>query len=189
VANLTATTNFTVSVHDGPASITGSILVTVFEMPGQPVVVQQGDSLLSSFAEGNQWYNSSGLIEGATGQVFYPQLEDYYHVIVTSGPDCISEPSEPVYFLFTGTDETFIASSFRIWPTPVGRELFVEAGNVAGNDHYLSIINLSGQSVAGPWDIKQGDNQFHVGHLVPGVYLINIINSSGSVIYTKKLIR
>jgi hypothetical protein len=189
VANLAETTDFSVNVIDGTTNVTDAILVSVFEMPGLPVVSQQGDSLLSSAAEGNQWYSSSGLIEGATGQVFYPEAEDYYHVIVTSGPGCISEPSEPVYFLFTGLKEAPGISSFRAWPTPAREELFIEAGKLLAGDHNILLLNTAGQPIAGPWAVNPGINRFPVGELVPGIYFIKIINNSGSSVYTGKLIR
>lgn len=111
------TTTYTVTVNDGNETVTGSATVTVNPTPETPIINQQDDYLYSSASEGNQWYDSNGPVNGATGQVFYPQYTDYFHVVVTNSYSCESNPSNVIYFTVTGLDE-LPETVIRVYPNP-----------------------------------------------------------------------
>ncbi len=92
-------------VDDGDATISGDVIITVNAVPEQPTIEQQGDVLVSSAASGNQWYNSTGMIAGATNQSYTPTETDDYYVIVSNEFGCESEPSDSYYFIYTGLVE------------------------------------------------------------------------------------
>lgn len=59
-----------------------------------PVISQHGDTLLSTIAEGNQWYKNDIIIEGATGQAFIFKETANYNVVVTYSSSGCSSSSE-----------------------------------------------------------------------------------------------
>ncbi|MBE9491500.1 MAG: hypothetical protein IMY70_01330, partial [Bacteroidetes bacterium] len=99
VATPDETTTYYVIVNDGDDIVTDEVTVTVHPIPETPVVTQQGTMLISSAAFGNQWYNSNGIIPGATNQSYTPTVTDDYYVIVTSVFGCQSEQSNIYHFI------------------------------------------------------------------------------------------
>lgn len=77
-----------------------SLLVTVLPRPPKPTITQEGDTLVSSSATGNQWLDSTGApIAGATGQRFVPPQSGRYRVRVTH--DGCSTESDPYDYVRT----------------------------------------------------------------------------------------
>jgi hypothetical protein len=116
VASPDTTTTYTVVVSDGIATGEAEITITVYQLPQTPVITQEGNMLLSSSENGNQWYDSDGAIEGATNQTFYPDHTDSYYVIVTNENGCTSEPSNVINFVYTSTTE--LKSKIKLYPNP-----------------------------------------------------------------------
>ena len=166
------TTVYSVTVEDGEGNVGSEIKVSIFPVPEIPVIEQKGDSLISSAENGNQWYNSNGAILGATGQVYYPSLEDTYYTIVTSYYGCASDTSNKIGFLFTDIAERPGESFFRVYPNPVKDELNIvlpEVGSVL-----LKVLDVSGRiilesSIEGKELIKVPFSEQQ-----PGIYLISV---------------
>ena len=78
-------------------SATDSVMVTINALPPDPIITQNGNTLSSSIATGNQWYNQNGLINGATSQTFSPATTGDYYVIVTQN-GCSSNTSNILHF-------------------------------------------------------------------------------------------
>ncbi len=183
------TTSYQVTVTSGAQTANADILVTVYPIPEQAVVIQQGDSLISSSFEGNQWYSSEGLIEGATGPVFYPEEEDYYHVIVSTGPGCSSDPSDPVYFLFTDIAEHKGETLVRIYPNPADDQLHIAVSAGEPGPYRAVISDIAGRPVAElPIDAR-GSVIADISTLPSGLFVICIRNSTGSNIYSSKFVK
>jgi len=66
-------------------------VVTVLNKPPTPTISRRGDTLISSSAVGNQWYNANGKIVGATAQTHVFTAGQVYYVIVTN--PCVSDTS------------------------------------------------------------------------------------------------
>ncbi len=60
------------------------------------VTVENGRTLVSSIAQGNQWYKDGERIEGATANAYTPTETGIYHVLQTNGT-CESQPSDKFY--------------------------------------------------------------------------------------------
>jgi subtilisin family serine protease len=89
--------------------------VTVISAPPTPVIIQQGDSLISNAPEGNQWFNETGIINGATSSIYKPITDGLYRVTVSL--DGCSSQSEWFDFVATRIDHKS-TSAFNIYPTP-----------------------------------------------------------------------
>ena len=90
--------------------------------------------LVSSAADGNQWYDSNGMIPGANSQSYSPTATDDYYVIVTSAQGCESEPSESYYFIYTGLVELTEGQKVNIYPNPYKEQFNVDYSISARSD-------------------------------------------------------
>jgi len=192
VASLSETIIYSVSVDDGQNVASSEIEVLINPVPETPVVFQEGDSLISNAMEGNQWFNISGPISGATGQVFYPPVEDDYYVIATYSSGCVSDTSNVIHFLFTGIAENLYSSDIIIYPNPFQDHLQIiffrrpEAGTS------IRIIDISGREEY-YYNVSNSDLQDFI--IIPttglknSIYLISVNDPQGKILCSKKLIK
>ena len=125
VATPIENTTFNVVVKSGLFTSNGQIDVTLSEIPPTPAISIELDHLISSASLGNQWYNSQGIIAGATNQIYTPAHTDTYHTIVTNAAGCPSEPSNQVYYGFTGVKPPLSSQGFNAWPNPFSSKLYL----------------------------------------------------------------
>ena len=147
VASPVTTTTYSVTADDGNSTVTDDVTVTVYPLPETPTITQQGNSLVSSATEGNQWYDSNGMIPGATGQVYYPNATDNYYVIVTSQNGCESDPSNTIYYIYTGIPELFNGEMVNVYPNPVRDKLVIDYAIRSASDVKVILYNSFGQMV------------------------------------------
>lgn len=119
--------------------------VAVNPTPPQPVIVQTGDSIISDAPAGNQWYDVSGSIPGATSQVFLPVLNGMYRDIVTLN-GCVSTPSNWVNFVLT-TVNTTSHSLVRIYPNPAVNNIHLETYLDRPSNIIVNLMNITGTNV------------------------------------------
>lgn len=192
VANQATTTLYSVGVNDGEHSVSSDVRVIINPVPDTPVIQQEGDSLISSATEGNQWYNSSGPISGATGQVFYPPLECDYYVLATNSSGCISDTSNIIHFLFAGIDETPFQSAIKIFPNPFHDQLKIafpfkpEAGTI------IRLMDIQGRE-ENHLIISRSDSEdiiiIPTKGLINCLYLISVYDPEGKMLISKKLVK
>jgi hypothetical protein len=192
LANTAGTTQYSVSVGDGEDSVSSVIQVTINQVPETPIILQEGDSLISSATEGNRWFNSTGPISGADGQVFYPPVEDDYFVAVSNSAGCTSDTSNIIHFLFTDIDENQTSVTIEIFPNPFHDQLkiFFPFKPVAGT--IIRLIDISGREVyqyiitaAGPDDCIIIPTK----ELTNCLYLISVCDQEGKIQFTRKFIK
>jgi hypothetical protein len=192
VATPSATTTYFVVVDDGETSVTGEITVVVNESPDKPEITQSGYMLVSSSTEGNQWYDSNGMIPGATAQSYTPTATDNYYVIVTSALGCQSEPSETYYFIYTGLVEFSEEQKVNIYPNPFEKQFTLDYSLNSRSDVRIYLYNAYGQlltrieedqaKLAGNYRLKIDADRFNAG-----IYYLKIETSDYSII--KRLIQ
>lgn len=78
-------------IYNSPAT-SNAITVSVMPAPPTPAISQNGTTLTSSSASGNQWYLDGVVISGATSQAYTINQNGNYTVIVTTG-SCPSDTS------------------------------------------------------------------------------------------------
>ncbi|MES1250002.1 MAG: hypothetical protein ABUL46_04925, partial [Chitinophaga rupis] len=77
--------NFTVSVsNNGCPATSAAMMITVESTPPKPRITRSGKLLVSSAAQGNQWYKNSVALPGETSQQYTPVAEGGYTVMVTA---------------------------------------------------------------------------------------------------------
>ena len=113
--------------------------------PPTPVISANILVLQSSAASGNQWYNQSGPISGATSQNYTVTANGSYYVIVTVN-GCPSDTSNIIQITNVGIELNQNAKEIKIYPNPVTNELTIEiVGNKAPTA--FEIHNAIGQLI------------------------------------------
>ncbi len=181
VATPSGYTLYSVTVTSGTASMTDYVEVFTEALPATPTVTISGNNLVSTQATGYQWYDGNGIIEGATQQTYTPQHTNFYYVVTTNAAGCHSEPSNEVYFGFTGIS-TESASSLQVNPNPFVTQLKITY-NANGNSRVkIALYNAIGSEVAVLNDgfMRQGVNTVTWdGSLLPaGVYTCKVTEGS-----------
>lgn len=146
------TVNFT--INDFTQIIASTDTIEVYEIPPTPTITgetlfcsDEMVTLISSAAEGNQWYLDGNLLSGVTGQIYDADTPGDYSLIITTPENCTAE------------SEVFTIA-FDVPPTPVidvpGGETEVCPGesvtlvsDAANNQWYLDaapIPNATAQS-------------------------------------------
>jgi hypothetical protein len=173
------TTTYTVTVDDGNATIGNTVTVTVNETPDTPTITQNGNVLESSAMAGNQWYDSNGEIDGATGQTYEPQSTDDFYVMVTSEFGCESEASNMIYFIYTGLIEIAEGENVNIYPNPFTDQFTIDYELRTVADVRIVVYSTFGQQIAVLEDSKNVNAgphklKFDATRLEAGVYFCRI---------------
>ena len=174
------TYTFTVANESGCASgPSGNVVINAqTEKPATPAITQNGNTLHSDAASGNQWYDQNGLISGATAQDYTPTANGDYHVVVTL-EGCSSDPSNTINYVMSAIDQNELNKSVRMYPNPVYDEMIIE---MLGNAKFTGyeMMNSKGQVV------EKGDilnkTVVNTSGLMPGIYLIKLEGPDGHVI-------
>ncbi|MCD4745444.1 MAG: T9SS type A sorting domain-containing protein [Bacteroidales bacterium] len=191
IATPTETTTYTVNVDDGVNIVNADVTVTVYPVPETPTITQQNNSLVSSSEIGNQWYDSNGLIPGATDQIYYPTHTDDYYVIVTNEYGCESEQSNIIHFIYTGITELSNGESLNIYPNPFTEKVTIDYLIKKNSDVKIIIYNKLGQVIDILIDQADQSTGFHRIHfdasdIKAGIYYCKI--QTDNYTYIKKLI-
>jgi N-acetylneuraminic acid mutarotase len=119
--------------------------VTVNPIPLPPVITNTGDTLYSSFPNGNQWYMEGIPIIGATTQTYIAtQNGDYWDVVTING--CSSDTSNHKLILITGR-EILSASTINVYPVPNDGRFNVFIPASSGESLSISVYNELGLTI------------------------------------------
>jgi hypothetical protein len=193
VATLTDSVIYTVVVTDSQyKKDTSGVLVAVHPIPEIPVIIQEGDSLISSSPQGNQWYDLSGPVTGATDQVFHPVVETTYYVIVTSPEGCSSGPSNEIEFLFTTTPEFALEQRIRLFPNPSAGDVFAYPDGSLKGMVTVCLFDLPGHMIRSElhyFDHQASPLLIPLGEVGPGMYFLVFYDGDGHRIAATRLVR
>ncbi|MBT5989424.1 MAG: T9SS type A sorting domain-containing protein [Bacteroidetes bacterium] len=158
--------------------------ITVNPNPPVPTITQNGNTLTSSSATNNQWFDLSGIINGANTQDYNPPADGTYYVVVTDSKGC-SAQSADFDFIHIGLSE-YELTDFLIYPNPVHDVLIIESGKHALSDVVISIIASDGKIVLS----RKLENKIHeidLSHIEKGLYILRL--SSNEEIRNLKLLK
>lgn len=109
-----------------------------------PVITLNNDSLYSSIASGNQWYNSQGAISGATAPIFSSCEEDDYYVIVSNGI-CTSLASNSVNLDLSPAAPSIVENNGVLLSSAfVGNQWYDDNGPIIGENGESFLPSSSG---------------------------------------------
>jgi hypothetical protein len=187
LANITETTNFDLTVTNLLFSDNTQLTVEVIPVPETPVIQQNLTQLVSSAADGNQWYNREGPVEGAVNQIFEPVVSDFYHVVVASTEGCVSESSNEIYMTVVGVETMKAENSLVVYPNPFRKQLHIDFNLKQANPVRISVVNLLGQEISLLGDFAQLQAGAHAvtispENLNPGIYFIKLVSGDFTVV-------
>jgi len=157
--------------------------LNVVPIPETPTISLLHNVLSSDAISGNQWYDQSGMIIGATNQDYTVVTNgDYYDIVTLNG--CSSNSSNKINVIITSIANIDKAENIRIYPNPVSNELAIEIiGNYDEMD--FEIFSTSGQVVfkgSMKEKILIGTDDFG-----SGIYIIKF--ATGLMVEFKKIIK
>jgi len=153
-----------------------SVIVTVTQVP-TPTITLVNDTLVSSSATGNQWYEAGVLIPGATGQKFAPVNIDQYTVQVTSGA-CRSLMSAP-YLYMAGTPSTIRKKLVEnnalvlLYPNPASDATHLQLSGFNGSI-IVTVTDFTGKVVWQQDKLANGSYTLPLSNLASAVYLVTV---------------
>ncbi|MCX6231841.1 MAG: T9SS type A sorting domain-containing protein [Bacteroidetes bacterium] len=125
VTNLNpGTYNFTVTQNCNSLP-SANVVITTPVYPPTPVISLNLNVLHSDAPIGNQWYNQSGIITGATAQNYNVVANGIYYTMVTVN-GCSSDSSNMIQITTIGVTDVEKDNNIKIYPNPVTNELIIE---------------------------------------------------------------
>lgn len=160
-----------------------SIDVTVNPKPATPVISQNGNVLTSTSASGNQWYNASGPIAGATAKNYSITTNGTYYCIVSIA-GCISDTSNKLNAVYNGISKLDNSEDWVVYPNPASGYFYCNTVGVKTADLKLNIYTMTGVLVKSS-SIIQNEQKISTVDLSTGIYIVELRSNT---IANRKLI-
>jgi hypothetical protein len=150
---------------------TVTIRFDILAVPGQPVIVQDNDTLRASEAAAYHWYLEGVQIENQTGRRLVISENGNYSVKTENEAGCLSEMSETVYAVYSSIFEE-TEPGIRVYPNPVKGLLYIEVDpRMVARE--MKLYNHLGQTIwAGIFEGPRGELDMHIQR--PGMYILEI---------------
>jgi PKD repeat protein len=145
--------------------------------PVKPIVTVSGNVLTSSSTTGNQWYNSTGIISGETGQTYSASSVGQYYTIVTFN-GCPSASSDVVNFPATGMASISKNNSVSVYPNPNNGSFTIVPDQRIDGEVLVKLFDLTGRIV---FEEVRSDNNLSIQTtgLANGTYMLVIQTNDG----------
>lgn len=140
------------------------------------VILAVGDSLVSNFAQGNQWYFNNKLIPAATDQSIKPVEAGIYTVSVTVN-DCVTTADHE--FSITATEKRE-GQIIKVFPNPVVRGFTVSLSRTFAGVETVRVINSLGVVIGtvvlrSAGDVRTG--YFDMTQFPAGLYVVQPVGT------------
>lgn len=171
-------------VSNGCASVIRQAATVV-----SPLITQNGATLLSNIATGNQWYLNDELIAGATGQTYVPQKSGNYQLKNTIVTGCTAISPVYVYIKDNAVVNSPNEIKMSVYPVPATTELNVTLVAPQDGSLTISLINTLGKTAyTKTMAVKTGNfsTTFGVSDLLTGTYVLRAV--LGQKVYSTKII-
>lgn len=163
----------------GCTSGTAVLSVTVQPATLKPIISLIADTLWSSAANGNQWYEqSSGIIAGAVSNWYLPTVSGNYFTIVTNN-NCPSEPSDTLNYIILGNIPDAGLFPITLYPNPA-QHYFMLSGDAASSLWEVSILDTEGKRIHQSTVMHEGLTRIDLPKtLAKGLYRVCIDSETG----------
>ena len=154
----------------------------------RPLITQNGSTLSSNFAAGNQWYVNGNAISGAINQTYNPTASGTYKLLVTLSTGCTDTSATYVYVVApaNGSNNDI---SLSIYPVPASTVLNVFFTTKTATGLTTQLINAAGKIVyTSKQNIAAGNinTVINVEQQPPGIYVLKLL--LGQKVYANKII-
>jgi len=168
----------------GNTTMQGSAIIVENPTPVTPIITFNSNILHSNATNGNQWYNGSGSINGATGQSYIPTAVGNYYVIVSSGV-CSSDPSNTINVVLTGIEKTDFDKTINLYPNPTDGKATLSFKGEKPGKITVEVLNMKGQSMKiQKLEVSENQTEINLKGLPKGTYFVKIVTSGDTVIKT-----
>jgi len=184
----TLTTTYLVTGTDNNnCSNTAQSVVLVDYLPATPHIIQMHDTLFSDASSGNQWFNTTGMLNNETNSFYIPKVTDSYHVVVTN--DCGFAVSNTILVVITDIIEKNNEENILIYPNPASGKINIAFVN-SNEQLTIELLNSIGQVVLSKSINTSGNNnleQLDLTGMATGIYFVKIQLTNNSIV--KKIIK
>ncbi|MBI5539669.1 MAG: T9SS type A sorting domain-containing protein [Bacteroidia bacterium] len=161
------------AINSNGVGESSDVLITVNSVPNTPVISFNNDTLYSDASSGNQWYNSSGIIAGATDTIYIPAVSDTYYCIVTE-TGCSSIPSNSIYVDVLSVNDMQNVK-VAVYPNPCNGMLRITGNQISS----IEITDIMGNMVIKVDNINTNDYSLNLENLSSGIYNVNVFDYFG----------
>ncbi len=147
-----------------------------------PEITQSGESLVSSYVFGNQWFLNGVLIEGEINQEFVPITSGEYTVEVNfRGCTVLSLPFD-VIVTNVNTD---ITQEVKVFPNPVNDLLTIKLSQALMSNSSINLYQLNGKIVSKEFQQGRESNEFIIdlSQISAGLYILVIESENKKATY------
>lgn len=177
----TITVNFGLTATSGTITVRGvnsygaggwsSIDITVNPKPPTPVVSLNGGILTSSAPTGNQWYEKSGIIPGATGTTYSGAGMGIYYCIVTLA-GCVSDTSNNIT-VYEGIDDVLGNKEWLVYPNPASGYFYCSTTCAMTDALMLNVYTVTGVLVKSI-PVTEREQKIYIADLSNGIYIMEL---------------
>jgi hypothetical protein len=185
------TETYTVTATDSSGCTnTATQQIIVNALPSTPVITVVGSELISSAANGNQWYLEGDPISGAIEQSYTATQNGSYSVVVTDSNGCTAQ-SDTLVFLITNIAAYLSNKGIQVYPNPADQFI-----NVA-----FSKQDILQETIIGLYDMEgklvrsvaithpQATYMLDSAQLPNGTYLLKVENGHNTLATQKVIVR
>jgi len=158
-------------------TLTGIVSINEINIPAPPVITQSGNVLNSTAPSGNQWFNSMGLIPGATSDSYTPTATGDYYCTVTNSNSCTSDKSNTINVIISSLPGIDEMDRIIIYPNPTTDNFTVHSPQKSS----IQIIDVRGKIIR-TLTATANRSEIDISDLPRGLYVIKIDTEKGFVI-------
>ena len=148
IVNPSVNTNYLVTGYQNTCYDTATVMVKLYQALPTPSITNSGDTLISNYTVGNQWFYYYSAIAGAIDDHYLPTITGIYQVQLSDSFGCKSEFSLPASVTLGIAQNDFeIRNSYKIYPNPNNGE-FTILLNTEANDAVVKLYDVLGNLVA-----------------------------------------
>ncbi|TDW97522.1 putative secreted protein (Por secretion system target) [Dinghuibacter silviterrae] len=159
--------------------------VTAVTAPN-PVITENGDSLISSAASGNQWFLGGVILSGATNPIYIASKSGVYDDEVTDSATGCVLTSNSINYVLTAVDTVSAPQGLKIYPDPTPTGLVNVTFTVTNSaDLTFEVYNVLGELVSKqvyPSYIGAYSGQINLKGYADGVYILKITHGDNVTI-------
>jgi FG-GAP-like repeat/IPT/TIG domain/Secretion system C-terminal sorting domain len=174
-------------VNDVSSPVSEGSTIGVHPLPVTPVISQLGDTLLSSAASGNGWYNDTSAAALDTGQILLPGAPGRYWLRAAQN-GCVSAFSPAFTYKPPSIDTTNRGEHLIFAPNPATSFVvanFTLTGTILIN---VEIYDINGRLEVTYPQVSNGA-RLNVAGLSAGLYFIKAYDFSGKALGVQKLFK
>jgi hypothetical protein len=164
-------------------------IAVVASVAPTPAISQEGDSLVSSLDNGNQWYLNGAAISGANSKKFKPTQSGNYTAVWSDNFGCVRTSSALSVVITAVVPVDLSSREPVISPNPNRGSFLIQFKAIKKEDLKIDMINVQGQRVyRKTYPGFRGDfsEQFDLKTLAAGVYILKL--QHGKNIFYRKVI-